>query len=243
MSLEQRIIDLYVRFFRPLFPRFIRDFLRRIRLLWGYRPIWRIRRFTAGQKAEIIRRFIRIDFGIEHAHRPCEMAHICKFLTERSAQEGEIMLEAGCWKGGSTAKFSIICKLMGYRLYVYDSFQGIESTGSYAAGQAEVEKNIREFGEIDVCHFFPGWFSETLAGRPLPSVRAVYIDCDIVKGTYETLQSVIPALVSDGMIFSQDYHITVVREYLHDPETWRQLDCDMPNIEFLCHNLAKLHFS
>ena len=34
-------------------------------------------------------------------------------------------MEAGCFKGGSTAKFSIAAKIAGRRLYVFDSFQGI----------------------------------------------------------------------------------------------------------------------
>ena len=65
------------------------------------------------------------------------------------------MVEAGCWQGGSTAKFSIICRIMGFPLYVYDSFQGVEPTdqegwdfsGEYAASLPTVEANLRRYGE------------------------------------------------------------------------------------------------
>ena len=208
----------------------------------------RIESLSADQKKQLIKRFIRIDFGVPHVHQPCEMAHIVRAMFERPAGSDEVMVEAGCWKGGSTAKFSIMCKMSGCRLFVYDSFQGVEETdqegfdysGEYAAGLEEVRSYVEEFGEIDVCQFFPGWFADTLAGRELPPVRAVYIDCDLVKGTYEVLQSVLPSLADDGLVFSQDYHIPVVKKHLHDPDWWKGLGRGLPEIEYLCHNLARI---
>lgn len=39
-----------------------------------------------------------------------------------------------------------------------------------------------------------------------------YIDCDLVKGTEEALTGLIPSLVDDGYIFSEDYHLKEVRD-------------------------------
>jgi O-methyltransferase len=198
---------------------------------------------------DTVARFIRVDFDVPLAHRPAEIAHVCKTLAERAAAPNEVMVEAGCWAGGSSAKFSITCKDMGYQLYIFDSFQGVEQTdqdghdftGEYAAELESVKDNIGLYGELDVCSFFPGWFADTIVKDPVKNpVRMVYIDCDLAKGTHEVLQGVLPALVDDGVIFSQDYHIPAVRKMLEDPETWRQLGRSAPRIEYLCHNLARI---
>lgn len=136
------------------------------------------------------------------------------------------MVEAGCFNGGSAAKFSILCKELGYALHVYDSFEGVEPlteeeksvsydfSGKYAASQEKVRANIQRFGEIDICVFHKGWFADTIAhGVPHP-IRVAYIDCDVTKGTQEALQGILPAVTQDGRVFSQDFHIKPVREML-----------------------------
>jgi hypothetical protein len=179
-----------------------------------------------------------------------------KVLSERKAMVGEIMIEAGCWLGGSTSKFSIVCKMLGYKLYVFDSFQGVEQltleekarsfdfSGSYAASKETVISNIKKFGEIDICTFFEGWFSDTLANKPLKiPIRLVYIDCDTAKGTHEVLKGTVSGLTSDGTIFSQDYHINVVKELVNLPVLWEELGKNFPYISHECHNLAKIIFN
>jgi O-methyltransferase len=249
MSFSQQVIAFYCRWIKPILPSFLARWLRRIRLTWGYRSLLLLTRLPFKQRLDTIARFIRVDFGVPLAHRPAEIAHVCKALAARPAAASEVMVEAGCWQGGSSAKFSTVCKQMGYRLYVYDSFQGVEATdqeghdftGEYAAELEAVKDNINRFGELDVCRFFPGWFADTIVAHPVRDpVRAVYIDCDLAKGTIEVLEGVLPALADDGIIFSQDYHIPAVRKVLEDEETWRQLGRTMPTIEYLCHNLARI---
>jgi hypothetical protein len=48
-------------------------------------------------------------------------------------------------------------------------------------------------------------------------VRLAYIDCDLVKGTEEAFAGLIPSLVDDGYIFSEDYHIKPVHDLLSKP--------------------------
>jgi len=74
-------------------------------------------------------------------------------------------------------------------------------------------KNLSRYGEAAVCTAHGGWFSDTLARGPVPyAVRVAFIDCDLAKGTYEVLLGVVPSLVEDGWIFSQDFHIPRVRQ-------------------------------
>lgn len=136
------------------------------------------------------------------------------------------MIEAGCWQGGSTAKFSLAAQELGYRLAVYDSFEGVEPigpetagetdySGQYAVAQEIVETNVRHYGAFDVCSFHKGWFSETLSPDTVPTpLRMVYIDCDLAKGTAEVLDAVQPHVTANTLVYSQDAHIPTVKDLL-----------------------------
>lgn len=227
--------------------------LKMIWFIWGYIPILFSNSFSIIQRLGLLVRFLIIDWNILHSHKPCEITKVFTALGTRRAMPGEVMIEAGCWKGGSSAKFSILCETLGYKLLIYDSFQGVEPlsrremegeyeySGEYKASLQEVTKNIQSFGAMDVCQLIEGWFSDTIASIPVHSpVRLVFIDCDLAKGTFEVLQGVIPNLVGDAIIITQDYHIKSIRELLHSSSTWMNLQMPFPNIHKECGNLASL---
>ncbi|RIK83913.1 MAG: hypothetical protein DCC68_02830 [Planctomycetota bacterium] len=251
-------------FVRAAYSRFLRPWIKtrinrqRVKLpwdVWGYWRLFTIEGLNLVEKLTLLCRFLKVDWGIVHGHKPCEVSEVCRVLAERRGRDNETFLEAGCWNGGSSAKFSIVCKMLGYRLAVYDSFQGVEAVpeeaaagnydfaGEYAAPQDVLRENLARFGEPDVVSINPGWFCDTLAGRKLDlSIRGVFLDCDLAKGSQEVLESAVPALTADGCIFTQDYHIRPVRELLHDPQTWSGLGVAPPKITFLCLHLAALRF-
>ena len=253
---ESRVRGLYVRWVRPRIQSPIRR--QRLKLLWfvwGYWPLLFLR-LGPFEKLSLLRRFLRVDWNVPHAHRPSEIARVCEALASRRARPGEVMVEAGCWRGGSTSKFSLLCQMLGYRLEVFDSFQGVEPltaeekvkgydfSGEYAATKALVMDNVARYGAAGSCSFNQGWFAETLARKPLSDpVRVVYIDCDVAKGTFEVLTGVVAQLVTDARVFSQDFHIGPVRELLLDPGTWQRLGVAPPSIEPLCGHLAEIRFN
>jgi O-methyltransferase len=166
------------------------------------------------------------------------------------------MVEAGCWQGGSSAKFSLICGLLGYTLRIYDSFQGVEPltteeraksydfSGQYASPEAVLRSNLSCYGNPDVCRIYPGWFAETLSIHPIHEpIRGVYIDCDVAKGTFEALVGVTPGLSTNGWVFSQDFHFPTVRDLLNDPGTWQSLGRGQPSITVLSESFACFRFS
>lgn len=255
-ALEWYVRKSYVRWVRPNIPQAIhRQRLKLLWFIWGYGPLLSIAALSFANRVRLITRFLRVDWHVLHGHRPCEIASVCTALAERSAQAGEIMLEAGSWKGGSSAKFSIICKMLGYKLHIYDSFEGVEElspemkeksydfSGEYAASERLVHHNLMQYGEIGVCSTHKGWFAETLAVSRVPDpIRVVYIDCDSAKGVSEVLLGAVPSLVHDGWLFEQDLHIRPVQDLLYDPATWKQFDRGNPTITRLCGNLASLRF-
>lgn len=225
----------------------------RIKLLWyacGYWPVLiGLKRQSLGERVRLLARFLRIDWHVVHGHTPYEVARLAVAIDRQEKGTGNFV-EAGCWNGGSSAKFSLLCALYGCRLYIYDSFQGVEDvsrlkgewdySGQYAAPQATLQSNLQRFGDSKVCVICPGWFADTLAvhGAPNP-VRLAYIDCDIAKGTREALSGIVPALSDDGVIFSQDFHIAPVQKLLRDPQTWVSLGKPVPQIHQFDRRLAQ----
>lgn len=125
--LEKLVRKFYIAWIRPRIKNQLNR--QRFKMLWfsyGYYPIFLLKTLTLERRIELIARFLKVDWNIIHAHRPCEIACICNALAERQAKQGEVMVEAGCWQGGSSSKFSIICSMLGYKLYIYDSFSGVE---------------------------------------------------------------------------------------------------------------------
>lgn len=242
--------SLYFDRLAPALPPFFRQRAKIFLLgLPQYAPILTIPALTFRQRLALLLRCLRIDWCVQHAHWPGEAAHVLAALGRRPAKDGEVFVEAGCWQGGSTAKWSILCAMLGYRLHVYDSFEGCEATdngtsddwfaGQYAAAEELVRENVRRYGEPGVCTFIPGWFSDTLAASPVEApVRGAYIDCDLSTGTREALQGILPTLVGDGFIATQDWHLTPIREVIHDPDTWEPHGATVPILAVAKRNLA-----
>jgi len=253
--LEGYLRKLYVRYLRPYVNKEINR--QRIKLLWfarGYWPLLFLRNVYLLECVKLISRFLVVDWNVISAHKPIEISYVCRELFMCRAKTGGVFLEAGCWYGSSSSKFSIVCKMLGYSLLIYDSFQGVEPvenkseikgghdfSGEYACHQGIVEENIRKYGEISVCTFFSGWFSETLKEVHHP-IKIAYIDCDSAKGTNEVLAGVVPAMVRGGCIFSQDFHIKSVRELLLDPSTWKRFGSEMPCINEEGRKLVSIRF-
>jgi O-methyltransferase len=210
--------------------------------VWWYLPLLRSSALPFHRRVRLILKALRIDWNVLIGSKPAEVVPVMLDLMSRPARANEIFIEAGCWNGGSTAKFSLVCRDLGYKLHVFDSFQGVKEWNYlFAAGQEGVEKNIRAYGDIDVCTFHPGWFKDTLAKHPVSQpVRMVYIDCDVPIGTKEALTGVLPSLVSDGVVYTQDYHLDDVKEVLNDVETWNELRVPRPTIRHVIRNLARL---
>jgi O-methyltransferase len=254
--MRKTIRNLYIRWLRPhLKQELTRQRIKLMYWVWWYWPFLQSSVWPMSLKLSVLKRFLAVDWNVLHAHRTDELCHIFQVLSERHAQPGEVMVEAGCFNGGSTAKFSILCHELGYRLLVYDSFQGVEPmsneakadnfdfSGTYTSSKEIVINNVKKYGELEVCSFYPGWFADTLAVSPVKvPVRVAYIDCDVAKGTDEALRGVTPSLTADGCIFSQDFHIAPVKDLLTSADTWSRYQKPFPKIQHVTEQLAAFRF-
>src|SRR5437867_12051249 len=80
---------------------------------------------------------LRIPTGTSYkAH----LAMALKILETPPEVEGDIV-ECGTWKGGSAANLSLVCRITGRRLRIYDSFEGLPESlpgdrqGGYLKGE------------------------------------------------------------------------------------------------------------
>lgn len=229
----------------------------RLKLLWfafGYWPLLFSRApLSLGQRFKLLTEFLRIDWNILHSHTPFQSASIALALASSRPGQGEAFVEAGCWRGGSSAKFSLLCEVLGLDLYIYDSFQGVEPmspgpgewdySGEYASPETTVRANLRRFGGNAPQTLVAGWFADTLAkSPPRTPVACSYIDCDTAKGTFEALSGIIPSLAPNGVVFSQDCHIAPVIALLTSPETWQRLGVPAPTMRRYDWRLVELNW-
>jgi hypothetical protein len=175
------------------------------------------------------------------------LSFIREILTIPAGRPG-CVVEAGCFKGSSAAKFSIAASLAGRRLVVCDSFQGLPAfdekhgmsienrqivfnEGDFAGSLAEVRGNIERFGALHACGFVEGWFDESLRSWSEP-IAAIYLDVDLAASTRACLKYLYPWLVPGGVLYSQDGHIPLVLEVFEDEAFWRtELDSAPPRVD------------
>jgi O-methyltransferase len=151
---------------------------------------------------------IRVRTGTSYKSH---LAMALKLLETPPDVPGDVV-ECGTWKGGSAVNLSLICQIVGRRLRIYDSFEGLPAgdpndrearhytKGEYCGTLAEVQSNIRRYGAIDRCDFIPGWFQDTLPAESSPVLLA-FLDVDLEASLHTCVRYLWPRLVESGYIF------------------------------------------
>jgi O-methyltransferase len=143
-----------------------------------------------------------------------------------------VVVECGCFVGGSTANLSLACELAGRELIVYDSFEGLPApapgdqyakgsqTGALAADLETVRENVRRFGAIERCTFRRGWFSDTLPAHSEPVVLA-FLDVDYQASLDDCVRNLWPHLTERGYLFIDEYVLTDYCALFWSERYWR----------------------
>jgi len=206
-------------------------------------------------RAQLEKRFATISRNVDCPHNN---SHILTFIIEmfrfhnNHPQDTCVFLEAGCYKGGSTAKFSAAATMLNAGLLVCDSFEGIPDNeedhetsifgysinnwfhkGAFHGGVEEVQKNVQKYGELSVCEFRKGWFEDTLPDLE-ESISGAYIDVDLASSTRTCIKHIYPRLVSGGFLVSQDGDFPLVIDVFDDDRFWEtEVGCRKPVIHGL----------
>jgi macrocin-O-methyltransferase TylF-like protien len=129
--------------------------------------------------------------------------------------QGDVV-ECGTWKGGTAASLSLACKIVGRKLIVCDSFEGLPvgdpldrcaagyQPGDFCGTFDEVHRNITKYGDISRCEFVKGWFENTLPHLDRKIVLA-FIDVDLEASMNTCMLDLWPLLDNDGYIFIDEY--------------------------------------
>lgn len=227
----------------PFVPEPVLGALRRLRQ-WRDQLAIRSFRFkrmgslTFAQRGNLVRRVLSVNSRVHCAHTHAEMARILTAILSIPGSNGNVV-EAGCFKGGSTIKLSIAAKLAGRRMIVFDSFEGLPDNdeshgrtifgvepdfykGRYAGALEEVTDNVRRYGEVDICRFVKGWFDDTMPRYAEP-IAVAFIDVDLAASTRTCLRYLYPLLIPGGVIFSQDGHLPLCIDVIRDPVLWKNI--------------------
>jgi O-methyltransferase len=199
------------------------------------------------KRKAILTRFAQIHVAVPCAHSPLQFALIADHLLSLPVA-GDIV-QCGAFKGGSTAKLSVLAKLTGRKLYVCDSFEGLPDTadsrqryvsfgdqpdyifgaGEYAGSLDEVRANVAKAGEIDVCTFVKGWFQDSL---PTLDVRPAFVftDVDYVASARDCLRWLWPRLAPGGVWFTHEAMFLTYIEGIMDPDWWTETLREAPPV-------------
>jgi len=154
---------------------------------------------------------VRIRTGTSYK---CHLAMALKLLEAPPTLAGDIV-ECGTWKGGSAANLSLVCRIVGRKLRIYDSFEGLPEgqpgdrearhyrKGDYCGSLEEVRANIEQYGAIECCEFVKGWFEDTLPKLNAPVLLA-FLDVDLEASLDVCVRSLWPNLVDRGYIFMDE---------------------------------------
>jgi len=143
-----------------------------------------------------------------------------------------VVVECGTFKGGNAANLSIICKMVGRRLLIMDSFEGLPELdaddreakeykkGEWCGSLNEVKKNIRRYGNIEVCEFIQGWFSDTMPNLK-ESIVLAYLDVDLEASLDTCVRYIWPNLVEKGYLFSDECVGTGYTSLFYSEKWWK----------------------
>ena len=193
------------------------------------------------EKLELAYRCRRAQRGIPTASTFLEHLAMAEAILRIPASVPGVVVECGCYKGGSTASLSLACRLADRRLMVFDSFAGLPEPdeadalhhvledqtahtyegGAFSGSLADVRRNVERYGAIEVCEFVPGYFAETLPDFDEDCVFA-FVDGDLTESVKTCLLNLWPRLAPGCSLWTHEAHHAEISELFFNAEWWRE---------------------
>ena len=154
-------------------------------------------------------------------------------LLEIPPEVDGVVVECGCYLGGSTANLSLVCEIVGRELIVYDSFEGLPAPdprdkygnpfteGVLDADLEQVKANVRRYGAIDRCTFVKGFFADTLPHHEQPAVLC-FLDVDLQGSLHDCVINLWPHLTEKGYVFIDEYVFSDYCALFYSERYWRE---------------------
>jgi O-methyltransferase len=192
------------------------------------------------QKLGLMLRMWRNTKSIPTASHWLEHAAMALRILKVPKSAQGVIVECGCYKGGSAANLSLVAALCGRRLVIFDSFEGIPAPsacdathvvidqeeihryekGAYGGEVNEVKANIERRGRLDACDFRAGFFEKTL---PVFEEKVVFVFADVdLRDSLECcVRNLWPRLVDGCCFFTHEAHHFEIASLFFDTEWWR----------------------
>lgn len=167
-----------------------------------------------------------------------QLTMLSALLRLPASLEGAVV-ECGSYQGGTTVNLSQAAKLVGRRLYVFDSFEGLPepksgdsrhlamnvseyhlySKGSWCGSLELVRRNVAKYGVLDVCTFVKGYFDVTL---PKFSETVAFAFCDVdLRDSLETcLRYLWPLMCRNAVLFTHEAHHVEIASLFYESVVW-----------------------
>lgn len=207
----------------------------------------------SSKREELVKSFERIHASVPMGSTPTDGLILAEILMNLDA-EGDF-IECGCYAGGSSAKLSLVAKLLDRKLLVFDSFEGLPAVdqynlkdqhcrrdsnwvtdwteGRYAARMDEVQHNIEKYGDVSRCSFVKGWFSDTLTSDNLPNqIAFAFADVDLANSARDCFTALWPILSDRGVYVTHDTAYIKVLLEIYNPKLWRDQFKSIPPVLF-----------
>lgn len=185
-------------------------------------------------RLKIVVGICKVSSVVPCPHTEKEIIEIIVGIFASPNERDSCIVEAGCFKGGSTAKLSLAAKILNKKLIVFDSFEGIpendemNSDGTYhhqpgfwCGSLDEVRHNVTRYGSIESCEFIKGLFETTMPQFKTP-ISTAFVDVDLASSVKTCLRYLYPLIVNNGIFFNQDGHLKQVVEVFKDEEFWQK---------------------
>ncbi len=207
----------------------------------------------AAERRRLVRQLYRISSHVDCPHDESQILEVLATILTLPETVPGCLVEAGCYKGGSAAKFSHAARAMNRELVLFDSFAGLPEVlaapgaedrsifgrkvafkgGDWCGTLAEVQANVDRFGVPESCRYVAGWFEDTLPQFDQP-IAAIFLDVDLASSTRTCLKHLYPLLSPGGCLFSHDGHLEPVVEVYADDRFWEEeVGCPRPEIHGL----------
>ena len=193
-----------------------------------------------GAKLLLLAKMVRNNLRIVSASNFITHLLMASRVLNVSKSTPGVLVECGCYKGGSTANLSLVAKAVGRRLHVFDSFRGLPAPepkdtehiilanqelrtydeGAYSGTYEEVSANISRYGAIEVCDFHIGFFEFTLCDFKEPTIFA-YLDVDLMKSEKTCLRYLWPRLAEGAYLYTDEAHHHEIAKLFYDEKWWR----------------------
>ena len=192
-------------------------------------------------KLRLMRAFRRNNRRVQTLSSILEHLELAEALLGIPPRVEGAVVECGCYQGGSTVNLSLVCAIVGRRLIICDSFQGLPELsghdrehvaphhgnreayrqGQFAASIDLVKDNLRRFGNLEACEFRVGFFDQSLRDFDETVVMA-FLDVDLVDSLRPCLAAIWPRLADKGRVYVHEADDLTLVSTFFDRAWWKE---------------------